>query len=101
MIFTVLEDVAIEAPEFVVQEIENTVCPEIGKGGTLVPLGPLNESPFVLEIVQSDTPVVPQLTNVDSPLRTNVGTTRHLSMFEEPPPPGHIPLAGLTEPSGQ
>ena len=72
---------AIEAPESVVQEIENTVCPKMAKDGTLVPLEPRNESPFVLEIVQSDTPAVPQLTNVDSPLRRRSGATCQLVMF--------------------
>ena len=75
---------AIEAPEFVVQEIENTVCPKIGLDCSLVPVShdaPLHESPLVLETVHEETPLLVQLTNVGSPLRTSVGTTCQLVMF--------------------
>ena len=78
-----METVEGDAPESAVHDMENVVCPKIALDCFLSPVVPLHESPFVPETAQSDTSVVFQLTNVDSPLRRSVGATCQLVMFGE------------------
>jgi len=78
-----METVEGDAPESAVHDMENVVCPKIALDCFLSPVVPLHESPFVPETAQSDTSVVFQLTNVDSPLRRSVGATCQPVIFGE------------------